>query len=147
MTPATSVFCFLATIAVDSELTFWQNLNYQLVGVAIVIFSLGFLAGAVFAAGKIVQASVKAMHKPMMVPAVTQPMMGLTDKGGAEGGGGGKGEDAVISRELRAVLSAAGYVSLKGAHRIIAINPVTSAQTHAWSMEGRRQIFQSHRVR
>lgn len=122
-----------------SDLTFWQNFNYQIVGVAIVLFSLGFLAVAVFFVGKIVHASVQASHKAMLVPAAP-----VAPADSAEVGASGTEE---ISRELRAVISAAVYVSLKGSYRILEINPATSVQTQAWSMEGRRQIFQSHRVR
>jgi Na+-transporting methylmalonyl-CoA/oxaloacetate decarboxylase gamma subunit len=134
----------LATIDVNSTMTFWQNLNYQLVGVAIVLFSLGFLALAVFVVGKLIHSSVQAAQKTVLVPPpAVEPMPSLTPaKTDAKAI-----EEPGISREIRAVIAAAVYVSLKGAHRIIEINPVTSAQTQAWSMEGRRQIFQSHRVR
>ncbi len=135
----------LGMISINSELTFWQNLNYQAVGVAIVIFSLGFLALAVYLVGKVIHAVMQATQRPMLVPPQpVEPMPPLTV--GRKEAGAPAAEPA-ISREVRAVIAAAVYVSLKGAHRIIEISPVTTAQTHAWSMEGRRQIFQSHRVR
>lgn len=49
-----------------------------------------------------------------------------------------------IAPEILAVISAAVAVSMKGTpHRIVAISPAPQA----WSLEGRRQIFQSHTVR
>jgi hypothetical protein len=62
--------------------------------------------------------------------------------------------DAVPSIEIFAAIAAAVAVTLGSKARIAAINPLTASnepQTDAtrlqWSMEGRRQIYASHKVR
>lgn len=57
---------------------------------------------------------------------------------------------AALSAELLAVITAAVHVALPvGRYRIAGIAPAAHAATdhHAWSLEGRRQIFHSHKVR
>ena len=57
---------------------------------------------------------------------------------------------AALSAELLAVIAAAVHVALPlGRYRIAGIAPAThaAADHHAWSLEGRRQIFHSHNVR
>ena len=57
-----------------------------------------------------------------------------------------------IPGEIVAVIAAAVDTVMHGPHRILSITPVGGGQSHAqtsmaWSAEGRRQIFQSHKVR
>jgi len=57
---------------------------------------------------------------------------------------------ATLSAELLAVITAAVHVALPvGRYRIAGITPAAHAATdhHAWSLEGRRHIFHSHKVR
>jgi len=48
------------------------------------------------------------------------------------------------SPEICAAIAAAIAVALEPGHRVVSI---TNAPTTLWSQEGRRQVFQSHRVR
>jgi hypothetical protein len=70
-------------------------------------------------------------------PAAQAPAPAIADRG--------------IPGEIRAVIAAAVDAVMSGPHRILAISPVGSQDAGqlslAWSVEGRRQIFQSHRVR
>jgi hypothetical protein len=56
-----------------------------------------------------------------------------------------------IPNEIVAVIAAAVDTVMNGPHRILSITPTAgdgfSQSSTAWSAEGRRQIFQSHRVR
>ena len=58
---------------------------------------------------------------------------------------------AGMTPELLAVIAAAIHVTLGDTrHRIVSLSPasqVRADQTSAWSVEGRRQVFQSHKVR
>jgi hypothetical protein len=54
-------------------------------------------------------------------------------------------EDTGEEARVVAVVSAAVYVTLGTHHKIISIRP--SGDRQAWSAEGRRSIFQSHRIR
>jgi Na+-transporting methylmalonyl-CoA/oxaloacetate decarboxylase gamma subunit len=45
-----------------------------------------------------------------------------------------------------AAIAAAVALVVKGRHRIVAVHPDAEAQ-HAWSAEGRRDIYHSHKVR
>jgi hypothetical protein len=49
--------------------------------------------------------------------------------------------------EELAVITAAVYAALDRPLRIVAVDEVRGAQSAVWSLEGRRQIFSSHRVR
>jgi len=49
------------------------------------------------------------------------------------------------SPEILFVIAASVHAVLRGRHRIVALQPAFDAR--AWSIEGRRQVFQSHQVR
>lgn len=55
--------------------------------------------------------------------------------------------------ELVAVITAAVYATIEESHRIVSIHPVVDGKVmgelylQAWSVEGRRQHFASHKVR
>ncbi len=53
------------------------------------------------------------------------------------------------SPEILAVIAAAVHVALNGRGRVIGVTPVAAMPGHEamWSLEGRRQIFHSHKVR
>jgi hypothetical protein len=57
-----------------------------------------------------------------------------------------QGGDAGIPDEIVAVIAASVVATVGGAHRIVALQPV-SPEARAWSLEGRRQVFQSHQFR
>lgn len=103
-----------------------ENLSYQAAGLAVVILSLGLLAIVVGVIGRLLTrrpAAVKASAKPALA-----------------------GESG-IPPETIAVITAAVAVTLRKPHHILQIRPVNSPWLQAWSLEGRRQIFQSHNPR
>jgi hypothetical protein len=53
---------------------------------------------------------------------------------------------ARLPGELVAVLAAAAAAAVGRAHRIVAVRAV-APEAQAWSLEGRRQVFQSHHIR
>lgn len=52
-----------------------------------------------------------------------------------------------ISADTVAAITAAVHLVCDSPHRIVAINAPPPEHQQAWSSEGRRQVFQSHRVR
>jgi hypothetical protein len=54
--------------------------------------------------------------------------------------------EPVIDAGILAAIAAAVAVVVRHPHHIIAVQPDVGAQ-HAWSAEGRREIYHSHRVR
>jgi hypothetical protein len=52
----------------------------------------------------------------------------------------------VVPPEVVAIISAAIHTTLKGRHRIISVGQICPNR-QAWSAEGRRQVFSSHKVR
>lgn len=51
-----------------------------------------------------------------------------------------------IPPEILAVIATAAHVALKGRVRLVAVTPLSPEQ-QIWSIEGRRQVFQSHVLR
>ncbi|MDR2463108.1 MAG: hypothetical protein LBD30_04935 [Verrucomicrobiales bacterium] len=80
---------------------------------------------------------------PLTATAPASPSAPLAPLPAADSGG--------IPGELVAVIAAAVDAVISGPHRILSINPVdgqdSTQPTLAWSVEGRRQIFQSHALR
>ena len=62
-------------------------------------------------------------------------------------------EQVEDSLEIIAVISAAVYSEIDESHKIVSIRPVVDGKTmsdlylQAWSIEGRRQHFASHKIR
>jgi hypothetical protein len=54
--------------------------------------------------------------------------------------------EKVMDPGVLAAIAAAVAMVVRQPHRIIAVQPESEAQ-HAWSAEGRREIYHSHRVR
>ncbi|MEX1118977.1 MAG: OadG family transporter subunit [Terrimicrobiaceae bacterium] len=120
----------VATESVNGRLEFFTNLQYQTVGILIVITSLCVLAFLVTVVARGLSFVPKAKKPEPEAPEAPAVVI-------AEG----------ISPEIRAVIAAAVHVSLKSPHRILHVDSVPNPQLHAWSVEGRRQIFQSHSFR
>jgi len=55
-------------------------------------------------------------------------------------------KNGVIPPETVAAISAAVHTTLRGRLRILSVGEI-NAQRQAWSLEGRRQVFHSHKVR
>ncbi len=118
-----------AAVSVSGQSNIIDNLKYQTVGVAIVMLSLGGLAVFVWVIARLLalfqrRNAALSTHKTFSV---------------------GSGEE--IPMEVRAVISAAVHVALRSPHRILEMHPERNPQIQAWSLEGRRQIFQSHTFR
>jgi len=112
---------------------FLNNISYQLVGIIIVIGALSLLGVAVWIVGRMIQASESRIISAL------KPVQTTKDRA----------QDTVetIPPEILAVLAAAVVTVLKGPHRIVEIHTAVDDRLQAWSLEGRRQIFSSHRVR
>jgi hypothetical protein len=54
--------------------------------------------------------------------------------------------EPALDAGVLAAIAAAVATMVRRPHRIIAVQPESEAQ-HAWSAEGRREIYHSHRVR
>ena len=101
-------------------------MNYQLAGLFLVLAVLAWLCLAVSRLGRAVRSLEQRAPRP--VPAPAGPAVPAID-------------DGVV-----AAIAAAVAVVIRGRHRIVAVRSETSAQ-RAWSAEGRREIYLSHRVR
>ena len=128
----------LASVSVDARMSLGQDIVYQSVGIVVVIGSLATIALILVGLNRILRGA------------------GLVVASGGRGrqAAGSSGAPVVSSQELaglspdlRAAIAAAVYTTLGPSHQIVEIHPSLSPQIMAWSMEGRRQIFQSHRVR
>ncbi len=122
----------LASESVTARMEFFTNLSYQTVGVMIVLTSLCGLAILVALVARLL-----SFFPSSKKPATTAPSPQAPATVVAEG----------VPAEIRAVIAAAIHVTLKSPHRILHVEPVQNLQLHAWSVEGRRQIFQSHTFR
>ena len=120
-------------------MAFSQNLAYQTVGVAAVFFSLGFLALALTILAKFLQ-------KPAAMPHQTAASL-IPTKLAEEPLPAAAGAEEKISVDVRAAIAAAVHVTLGPGHRILDIRQVSGDRQQIWSIEGRRQIFQSHKIR
>ena len=103
-----------------------QNLQYQLTGVLVVVFTLGALALMVWLLGKIF-ARAGAREEKAAPPAVA-------DAGGE------------IPGPVLAAVAAAVSVALEGRHFVI-YDVSAAGGTSRWSAEGRRAIYRSHKLR
>ncbi len=132
----------MASIGADESMTLMQDIGYQAVGVLIVLGALGFLAivltfmgrafvnsGAKAEAAKAAAAAAKAAQSP-----------------GSSTNSGESTLPGEPSPELRAAIVAAVYHTVGSHARVLDIQSA-HPELAAWSMEGRRQIFLSHRVR
>ncbi len=101
---------------------FLENLSYQFAGMAVVLLALGMICTAVALLGRMLQA---AGRRPAPAPTAAPA--------------------ALDERVVAAIAAAVAHV-VRQPHRVVAVRPDTDVQ-HAWSAEGRRAIYQSHKVR
>jgi hypothetical protein len=120
--------------------SFLENSEFQLLGALVVFGALGLLWGMLEISGRIFRKMDRRSpppKSPETLPATTSQLA----------------SDPNLPPEIIAVIAAAVHVSLKTPFRIVSIetsrHPETISQLslHAWSVEGRRQIFDSKRVR
>ncbi len=122
----------LATQPITGHPGLFENLGYQTVGVMVVMTSLGGLAIFVWLIGLLME----RITRPQAVAAKGSGAVATLVGGGTE----------LIAPEIRAAIIAAVYSVTGGSARVHEIHPV-SPFVQAWSVEGRRQIFQSHSIR
>ena len=117
--------------------SFIENLSFQTVGFAIVLVALGLLALVLGLTGWLFKK--REAQKAVSAAAIS-------------------GKSTVLSQEedpheLLAVITAAVYSVIGESHRIVSIRHVANGTIigelylQAWSMEGRRQHFASHKIR
>ncbi len=128
--------------ALPAKPTISDAIQYQLVGLIVVFTALCSiwlileLMGVVF---RFLERQRKAREAAALVSAV--PDLETTSV------------DDNIGPEVVAVISAAVYASLEAGAHIVSIMPIDRTapprdlQLMAWSSEGRRQIFASHKIR
>ena len=111
----------------------WEDLRYQTVGLVVV---LGALA-AIWLVLEVVGAGFRRLERaraPVRVDPAARPPAAA--------------DEAAIPPEVVAVIAAAIHASVDTPHRIVAVQLADQGAGHtAWSVEGRREIYRSHRVR
>jgi hypothetical protein len=116
-----------------------DSISYQAVGLIVVFVALGTIWIAMEAMGTVFRAFDARRMKKNTAAAVTP----FPPQNGVAGGG--------ITPEIVAVITAAVFASTDHGEHIVAIYPVSGHEPNfnllAWSSEGRRQIFASHKVR
>lgn len=120
-------------------MTLMQDLGYQTVGVLIVMGALSVLAVVLAILGRLfINAGAKAAAAKAaaaQASAAQSPPVAVS-----------AGSSAAPTPEMRAAIVAAVYCTVGSHARVLDIQPA-HPELAAWSMEGRRQIFLSHRVR
>ena len=105
-------------------------MNYQTVGMLILLGALVYLGLMVNRLSR----TVRILGQRALPPAPTQPASPVTSAA------------AALDEGVVAAIAAAVAVVIRVPHRIVAVQPDSGAQ-HAWSAEGRREIYLSHKVR
>ncbi|MFH1500175.1 MAG: OadG family transporter subunit [Verrucomicrobiota bacterium] len=118
----------LAALPEHPELS--QTISFQLSGLVVVFLVLGSIWFLLEILGKIFVARAKAAAKPAAPAPAPVPA-------------GPAAADDHIAPEIVALIAAAVHLTVGAGHRIVAIAPLNPH----WALEGRRQIFASHRPR
>ncbi len=121
--------------AISSEQTFGESLQVLIVGFAVVMVALLLLWGITSFSGMI----FRRFSASRAASAAQQRAQDL-----AEGGVLDAYTDPEERQRLIAVVAAAVHETIRMPHRIVAIQ---FEEGRSWRLEGRRTIFQSHRVR
>lgn len=118
--------------------SFLENVRFQTIGFVLVLLVLGLIALILYSFGylfkktgdrKTVTGAGTTLERSLILP---------------------QEED---THELLAVIAAAVYLAIENSHRIVSIRPVADGKVienlylQAWSIEGRRQHFASHKIR
>lgn len=127
----------LATVDAGSKLGLLDDVRYQMVGLGIVLLALGTITFVLFFLSKIFALALPVKED--------FPASGNEAAAGSPAASSWPGKDPAIPPELFAVFAAAVHLELTGKNRIVEIRQTSTSQI--WSMEGRRQIFESHRIR
>lgn len=119
-------------------MTLAQDIGYQTVGVLIVLGALSFLCVVLTISGRFF---VRAQKRTAEAAARAAEALRSAEPSHLS-----KSDAENLPLELRAAIVAAVYESLGEGTRVLDIQS-SQPERAAWSMEGRRQIFLSHRVR
>ncbi len=128
-------------LAYGNTLSLGESIQFQILGALVVFSALGFLWGALELSGYFFRRSEikkRAAQLSSRAGEATAPIPVPPPR---------------IPAEVLAALAAAVHVTFKERVRILSISPARPPETisqlslHAWSVEGRRQIFDSRRVR
>lgn len=113
---------------------FLRSLSYQVAGMLIVMGALGLLSLSVSLLSRV----LRALPKP------TTPVAPLAV--GAPAPAASTLRPESVDEGIIAAIAAAVAVTIGRPHRVITIRSDAGAQL-AWSAEGRRAIYQSHKIR
>jgi hypothetical protein len=114
-------------------------IDFQTALLLVVVACLAFMARALADLGQRVRELAAARAGPApAAPGATAP----SPPASAREPGAGH-----LAPELMAVIAAAVHVASEHPVRIVAVDEAKHAPSATWSLEGRRQIFSSHRVR
>ena len=105
-------------------------MNHQTVGMLILLGALGYLWLMV----NRLSGTVRILEQRARPPVPTKPTPSVMSAADA------------LDEGIVAAIAAAVAVVIRVPHRIVAVHPDYGAQ-HAWSAEGRREIYLSHKVR
>jgi hypothetical protein len=105
-------------------------MNYQTVGMLILLGALAYLWLVVNRLSR----TVRILGQHALPPAPTKPTPPVMSAADA------------IDEGVVAAIAAAVALVIRVPHRIVAMHPDYGAQ-HAWSAEGRREIYLSHKIR
>ncbi|HUL54868.1 MAG TPA: hypothetical protein VLT83_15810 [Opitutaceae bacterium] len=101
-------------------------MNYQTVGLFVLLGTLLYLG--------------------WMVNRLSRTLRLLQERAAPPARGSSPTPAGAVEPGVVAAIAAAVAVVVRGRHRIVAVHPDAEAQ-HAWSAEGRREIYHSHKVR
>lgn len=142
----------LAVIAHDQRLSLVQDLIYQSVGMMIVlgalllIFLLLTLTGRWFHALEQRPAPLPAGASPSASSSAAAPASPIPTANGPDSPHS-TATDPPVTPEEFAAIAAAVHSTLGPDYHITSIQTQMSPELAAWAVEGRRQIFLSHKVR
>lgn len=105
-------------------------MNHQTVGMLIMLGALGYLWLMVIRLSR----TVRILEQRALAPAPANPAPPVTSAADA------------LDEGVVAAIAAAVALVIRVPHRIVAVHPDYGAQ-HAWSAEGRREIYHSHKIR
>ena len=135
MIPFNKILIF-ASLSPQSSL--FETLRFQTVGFILVMVALGLIALILISMGYFFKKTINQKRTTTTgAPSLEKPT------------------DAALEdpHELLAIVAAAVDSVIKNSHRIVSIRPVDTCQAsgelylQAWSIEGRRQHFASHKIR
>lgn len=117
-----------------------QDLAYQAVGVITVIGSLAIIAIVLTILGKFLQ-------KPPAKPATKPETAGVGKVDAPATASSQAAEAEAVPWQIHVAIVAAVHTVLGPRAKILEIHQHGESSRQLWSMEGRRQIFQSHKIR